>query len=247
MVFIRRFRAIHPNETLAHGGDGGLRIELFDSGMAIFRPVNSIRTLQVERQEPAARLRQKAMGAGVRCADSSPQREQGPFAATLSRSPRQPGCDPNKLLPLVSGLPEICHNSQMPERSRIRVTAFDHVTLICADLEATRRFYVEVLGMNEVPRPAFRFPGLWFQMGGVQIHATQESPEAGRAGWADQGGKVVSRGHHIAFCVDDVSQALAIVENHGVRIASPLQHRPDGYRQLYLYDPDGHVVELVSQ
>ena len=105
-------------------------------------------------------------------------------------------------------------------------TTFDHVTIICADLEATRRFYVDVLGMTEVPRPAFRFPGLWFQTGNVQIHATQESPEAGRAGWADQGGKVVSRGHHFAFRVDDVSQALKTVEAHGVRLPRPCNNGP---------------------
>ena len=116
----------------------------------------------------------------------------------------------------------------------------------CADLDATRRFYVDFLGMTQVPRPAFKFPGLWFQLGNLQIHATQESPEAGKAGWADRGGKTVSRGHHIAFAVSDVSEALKIVEQHGVRIASPLQQRPDGFKQLYLYDPDGHVVELVS-
>lgn len=135
----------------------------------------------------------------------------------------------------------------MPKLPTIDVTSFDHVTLICADLEATRRFYVDVLGMAEASRPAFQFPGLWFQTGNVQIHATQASPEAGQAGWADQGGKIVSRGHHIAFAVADVAEALKIVEAHGVRIASPLQQRPDGFKQLYLYDPDGHVVELVSR
>src|SRR4051812_1789232 len=134
----------------------------------------------------------------------------------------------------------------MAQRSAIHVRSFDHVTIICADLERTRRFYVDFIGMTEVPRPAFKFPGLWFQLGNVQIHATQESPDAGKAGWADQGGKITSRGHHIAFAVDDVSQTLMIVELHGARIASPLQQRPDGYKQLYLYDPDGHVVELVS-
>jgi catechol 2,3-dioxygenase-like lactoylglutathione lyase family enzyme len=126
------------------------------------------------------------------------------------------------------------------------VSSFDHVTIICADLEATRKFYVDVLGMTEVPRPAFQFPGLWFKTGNVQIHATQTSPEAGQAGWADQGNKVVSRGHHFAFAVDDVSAALKHVAAHGVRIASPLQQRPDGFQQLYLYDQDGHVDELVS-
>lgn len=140
----------------------------------------------------------------------------------------------------------MCNNRHMSKRPGLSVTSFDHVTIICADLEATRRFYVDVLGMAEVSRPAFRFPGLWFQVGNVQIHATQESSETGNAGWGDQGGKVVSRGHHIAFAVEDVSKALEIVQVHGVRIASSLQKRPDGYKQVYLYDPDGHLVEIVS-
>jgi catechol 2,3-dioxygenase-like lactoylglutathione lyase family enzyme len=135
----------------------------------------------------------------------------------------------------------------MSQHVGTHVDSFDHVTIICADLEATRRFYVDVLGMAEVARPAFGFPGLWFQTGSVQIHATQQSPEAGQAGWADRGGSVTSRGHHIAFAVDNVEKALEVVRELGVRIASPLQHRPDGFKQVYLYDPDGHVVELVSR
>jgi catechol 2,3-dioxygenase-like lactoylglutathione lyase family enzyme len=135
----------------------------------------------------------------------------------------------------------------MTAQPAINVTSFDHVTLICADLDATRRFYAGVLGMREVPRPAFKFPGLWFQSGNVQIHATQASPEAGKAGWADQGGTVTSRGHHIAFAVEDMARAQEIIIANGIRIASPLQQRPDGFKQLYVYDPDGHVVELVSR
>lgn len=135
----------------------------------------------------------------------------------------------------------------MSSKPRIGVTSFDHVTIICADLDATRRFYVDVLGMTEVPRPTFKFPGLWFQSGNVQIHATQQNFEAGQAGWADRGNTVVSRGHHIAFSVDDMAEAIKIVEVQGVPVASPLQRRPDGFQQLYLYDPDGHLVELVSQ
>jgi catechol 2,3-dioxygenase-like lactoylglutathione lyase family enzyme len=135
----------------------------------------------------------------------------------------------------------------MSRQTSIQATAFDHVTIVCADLEATRRFYVDLVGMQEVERPAFSFPGKWFQLGHVQIHATQESVESGKAGWADQGVKVIPRGHHFAFAVEDVAEALKIAEAQGVRVASPLQHRPDGYRQAYLYDPDGHVVEIVSE
>lgn len=135
----------------------------------------------------------------------------------------------------------------MSTPSTIEVRSFDHVTLICVDLEATRKFYVDLLGMEEVKRPAFAFPGLWFQVGHVQIHATQQSPEAGQAGWGDRGVKIVARGHHFAFAVDDVAQSVEIARERGAPIASPLQQRPDGFRQAYLYDPDGHVVELVSR
>jgi catechol 2,3-dioxygenase-like lactoylglutathione lyase family enzyme len=135
----------------------------------------------------------------------------------------------------------------MSQSNGISVQSLDHVTIICADLRATRRFYVELLGMTEVSRPDFQFPGMWFQAGNVQVHATQESPEAGKAGWGERGGKVVSRGHHFAFAVEDVRTALETVQAQGVRIASPLQQRPDGFKQVYLYDPDGHVVELVSR
>ena len=55
------------------------------------------------------------------------------------------------------------------------------------------------------------------------------------------------RGHHLAFAVADVAEALKLVETHGVRIAAPLQLRPDGFKQLFLYDPDGHLVELFSK
>src|SRR5262249_50070306 len=57
-----------------------------------------------------------------------------------------------------------------PASTGIRVKSIDHVTLVVKDLERSRRFYVDVLGMREVPRPAFSFTGLWFQAGKTQIH-----------------------------------------------------------------------------
>ena len=37
----------------------------------------------------------------------------------------------------------------------------DHFTIVTDQLEATRAFYVDLLGMREGPRPAFPVPGLW--------------------------------------------------------------------------------------
>ena len=128
----------------------------------------------------------------------------------------------------------------------IKVKAIDHVTIIASDLEATRKFYVDGLGMEEVARPDFDFPGSWFQAGATQIHVTLESPEAGKAGWGDRGVKIASRGHHFAFEVDDAMAATETAKSLGFQIAREPKHRPDGAIQVYFYDPDGHVVELFS-
>lgn len=130
---------------------------------------------------------------------------------------------------------------------QIRVKALDHVTIIVSDLEKTRAFYCDLLGMDEVPRPAFSFPGLWFQAGATQVHATLESPEAGRAGCADQGATESARGHHFAFEVDDAKLCAEILRSRGVEILSEPRNRPDGPIQLNIADPDGHVVELYSK
>ena len=87
----------------------------------------------------------------------------------------------------------------------IKAKFIDHVTLVIADMDASRKFYVDLLGLEEVPRPAFGFPGAWFQAGTTQIHATLESPEAGQSGWGERGATQVSRGHHFAFEVDDAN------------------------------------------
>jgi catechol 2,3-dioxygenase-like lactoylglutathione lyase family enzyme len=128
----------------------------------------------------------------------------------------------------------------------LQVKAFDHITLVVADLDATRNFYVDVLGMTECERPDFDFPGAWFGVGKVQIHATTASELAGQAGWADRHVKSVSRGHHFAFEVQDLDRALQLVHRLGIAIGDGPKTRPDGARQLYIYDPDQHLVELFS-
>ena len=130
----------------------------------------------------------------------------------------------------------------------IQVQQIDHVTLIVSDLAASRKFYVDFLGMKEVERPDFSFPGLWFQAGQTTIHLTLEDEKAGAAGWGDyQGATSLPRGHHFAFLVDDVEAIVGEVEGSGYEIIRPMKERPDGAKQLFIADPDGHVVELASE
>jgi catechol 2,3-dioxygenase-like lactoylglutathione lyase family enzyme len=101
--------------------------------------------------------------------------------------------------------------------------------------------------MTECSRPNFDFPGAWFAIGHVQIHATVAGELAGLPGWGDRQVKSISRGHHFAFEISDMDEALKAINKLGLKIGDGPKQRPDGAYQVYIYDPDGHLVELFTQ
>lgn len=131
------------------------------------------------------------------------------------------------------------------ETKRLAVDAIDHVTLVVADLDRSRAFFADLLGMQEVPRPDFGFPGLWFQAGSTQIHLNIASEEAGPAGLT-YAATSITRALHVAFRVDDATAAAEILRERGVEIIAGPRQRPDGAVQLYILDPDGHQIEITS-
>lgn len=128
----------------------------------------------------------------------------------------------------------------------IQVKSLDHVTIVVKDLDRSRQFYVTGLGMLEVPRPGFQFPGLWFQAGATQIHLIGEHVGTPPAGNPLPEQFRTSRSHHFAFLVEDAQAAYGRAQELGMKIVSPPKSRPDGFTQVFLNDPDGHVVELCS-
>jgi len=130
--------------------------------------------------------------------------------------------------------------------SATKVKTIDHATLVVNDLQQSRRFYVDTLGMREIDRPAFSFPGLWFQAGTTQIHLILEHPGSGPAGNLVPAPRRSSRSHHLAFEVADAAAMRQHVERHGVHVISGPKPRPDGYMQVFVTDPDGHVIEFCS-
>jgi catechol 2,3-dioxygenase-like lactoylglutathione lyase family enzyme len=131
-------------------------------------------------------------------------------------------------------------------QSPIQVQHIDHVTLIVSDVAASRRFYVDLLGMTEVDRPNFDFGGAWFQAGATLIHLIEQHDRSGPAGYPV--GDVVksSRNHHFAFEVQNAVQAAAHLKAAGIELIDDAKRRPDGAIQVFLADPDGHVVELCT-
>ncbi|MFO0980018.1 MAG: VOC family protein [Planctomycetaceae bacterium] len=130
--------------------------------------------------------------------------------------------------------------------SPVKVRHIDHVTLVVRDVEASRKFYVGLLGMEEVPRPAFTFGGAWFQAGSTLIHLIEQHELSGPAGYPVEVLVRSSRNHHFAFEVDDAYVAAHRLKELGIPLLDDAKRRPDGAIQVFLTDPDHHVVELCS-
>ncbi|MDA0660485.1 MAG: VOC family protein [Planctomycetota bacterium] len=128
----------------------------------------------------------------------------------------------------------------------LTVHSLDHVTLVSQDLARTRHFYVDILGMQRVARPEFDFPGDWFRAGKTLIHINVAGAEAGAPGAPSNSGTHPTRGHHIAFLVDDVEAAAQALREAGLAIVAGPRQRPDGGQQVYVHDPDGYLIELCT-
>ena len=120
----------------------------------------------------------------------------------------------------------------------MKIAELNHVALHVRDVETSARFYREILGLAVIPRPAFSFPGAWFRIGTRQeLHLI-----GGRLiGRVEEG----SRGGHFAMRVDEIEGAARVLRERGAVFRGP-GPRPDGAWQIFLEDPDGHVVELCA-
>ncbi len=135
----------------------------------------------------------------------------------------------------------------MPGQRPLRVKGIDHFLVVSSDLEKTRAFYCDLLGMEQLPRPDFSFPGLWFEAGNTQVHVTLEGEDAGTAGQGEFTGNYPAQGQHLAFEIDDAAEAASHLKSLEIEIVDGPYLRPDGPLQFYIYDPDGYLIELFSR
>lgn len=120
------------------------------------------------------------------------------------------------------------------------LNALNHFTVRPADLERSRAFYGDLLGLPVGSRPPLGFPGYWLYCGDVPtVHligpreGDGEARRAGPTGLFD----------HIAFSCTGLSEMKARLRAGGIEFAERIIPR-DRQTQLFLHDPDGVAVEL---
>jgi catechol 2,3-dioxygenase-like lactoylglutathione lyase family enzyme len=114
------------------------------------------------------------------------------------------------------------------------IEGMNHFNVLTDDVEATRRFYVGILGLTEGSRPPFKFDGLWLYAGGRPIlHVSAGRLPKERAGVID----------HIAFTSTGLKATVANLKAHGIAY-SLMQQVGTGIWQVFCDDPMGAKVEL---
>ncbi len=113
------------------------------------------------------------------------------------------------------------------------VTQIDHVSVIVTDEARSRKFYGELLGLKEIPKPStFDFAVLWLDLGGQHLHLLlKERPDT-------------LSPRHFALRVTDAVAARA--HFHGRGVATEETTPIPGADRFFVYDPDGNRVEIIQ-
>jgi catechol 2,3-dioxygenase-like lactoylglutathione lyase family enzyme len=128
----------------------------------------------------------------------------------------------------------------------IAIQSLHHVSLAVTNLERSRAFYRDVLDLEEIARPPFDFAGAWYRIGDSQLHLIVHDQPTLRTRGID------SRDVHFAMRVDSYRETLAQLHAHGYATDARdelkrLRESPAGragFPQVFLLDPDRHVIEL---
>ncbi|NML18275.1 SMU1112c/YaeR family gloxylase I-like metalloprotein [Azohydromonas caseinilytica] len=120
-----------------------------------------------------------------------------------------------------------------------------HAAVICSDYEASKRFYVEVLGLkvlgehHRAPRGSWKLDLALPDGAQIELFSFPDPPP--RPSYPEARGL-----RHLAFAVEDVEQAKARLEARGVAVEPVRRDEFTGKRFTFFADPDGLPLELYE-
>jgi len=125
----------------------------------------------------------------------------------------------------------------------------EHFLIQAEDIEATKDWYVNVLGFKVGAHPDFKFPVYWLYLGDNDVlHLTVGGSKVsdnrkkylGQESQTTRGSGVID---HVAFRATDLDGVITHLKKNNIEFK---ERRVDdqGLYQLFLFDPNGVKVEL---
>lgn len=119
---------------------------------------------------------------------------------------------------------------------------FDHQALIVNNLKESGDFYIEILGLEEIPVLAGQDPPKrWFRnINGKEIHLIQSNEIIPKP----------PKSIHMAFSPKSFNQFVDHLNKNKIEFSNwegefnKVQSRDDGKRQIWIQDPQGYWIEI---
>jgi glyoxylase I family protein len=106
-------------------------------------------------------------------------------------------------------------------------------------LKSAKYFYETILGLTEIERPDFDFPGAWYEINNQQLHLiVLPSSQTIRS---DK--RLSSREGHFAIRVESYDLTLDWLKKNGIDVLENY-NSVSGFAQIFCTDPDGNLIEL---
>ena len=121
-----------------------------------------------------------------------------------------------------------------------------HVAIICADYQKSKDFYVGILGLT-ILAENYRAKRNSFKLDlalpdGRQIELFSFTDAPARPSYPEAQGL-----RHLAFNVDNIEQAVAMLTGHGINVEAIRIDEYTGKKYTFFNDPDGLPLELYQQ
>ena len=127
----------------------------------------------------------------------------------------------------------------------MHIVGTHHVAVLCSDYQRSKRFYVEVLGLevvSEVYREARRSYKLDLKLpDGTQVELFSFPDPPPRPSYPEACGL-----RHLAFAVDDLGAVVAHLQRHCIAVEPVRVDEYTGRRFTFFADPDGLPLELYE-
>lgn len=118
---------------------------------------------------------------------------------------------------------------------------FNHVAIHVVDLQKSKSFYLNIVGLDTIVNPFRDDKHVWFSIGGgMELHIIA-------------GAKSITehpQDNHLCFRVPSVDTFTKKLSGAGISYVNArgkkneITIRPDGVKQIYFTDPDGHWIEI---
>lgn len=117
----------------------------------------------------------------------------------------------------------------------------NHTAVYVVNLEASRHFYQDIVGLDTIPEPFHDGKHAWFTTGpGIAMHVIQGAETK----------KEYYKNQHTCFSVASVKAFTDLLKRNNIMwenvngTKQAITIRVDGVQQIWLQDPDGYWIEI---